>query len=331
MSFAWKPLLDACDPSLCPQTRIHPLPSFAQTEYTCNIYLKREDETGFGISGNKQRKYASLIPFLREQEFQEVGVIGGAHSNHVSGMLQLLNEHRIRAHLFLKESHNDHRGGNRFLIELLSTPDQIQWIAHEDWPRVVSIARDYFERKETAGYVIPEGGSCGPAWAGACTLMHDIIRNEEEHGFSFDQIFIDAGTGFMASSLVWMNAILQRSSHIHVVLVAGNEESFRRQLIRTQPYFPIPIHNLLPESLPEYTVHFPTTAKAFGSVNQTLRQAIKRYAQTEGVLTDPIYSAKLLYTAEHFLQKHTRLGNVLLIHSGGGTGLMGFSEQFFPL
>ena len=65
-------------------------------------------------------------------------------------------------------------------------------------------------------------------------------------------------------------------------------------------------------------------------MNQTLKIATLRYAQSEGLLTDPIYTTKLFYTAEQLIIDKKVSGNILIIHSGGGTGLLGFAEKFAP-
>ena len=53
----------------------------------------------------------------------------------------------------------------------------------------------------------------------------------------------------------------------------------------------------VPPKLPPIHWYQPMTAKSFGQVNLGLSLFIKEFAQQEGVLTDPIYSAKLCMTA----------------------------------
>ena len=68
----------------------------------------------------------------------------------------------------------------------------------------------------------------------------------------------------------------------------------------------------------------PTTAKGFGSVNKTIKLEIKRLAREEGLLVEPIYSAKLFYEARHKIIQENLQGNILIIHSGGLLTLTGF-------
>jgi 1-aminocyclopropane-1-carboxylate deaminase/D-cysteine desulfhydrase-like pyridoxal-dependent ACC family enzyme len=82
------------------------------------------------------------------------------------------------------------------------------------------------------------------------------------------------------------------------------------------------LHTVQPAN---WQLHFPATAKSFGSVNATIREFIRELARTEGVLSDPIYSGKMLFTLRDFLHSPPPItplsGRILAIHSGGGMGI----------
>ena len=65
-------------------------------------------------------------------------------------------------------------------------------------------------------------------------------------------------------------------------------------------------------------------ARSFGSTNSTIFKEIKSIASEDGILTDPVYSAKLFITAKRTIQDQSLDGNILLIHSGGALALSGF-------
>src|SRR5579883_147233 len=107
-------------------SRVHPL-----REFPC-VFVKRDDELGFGISGSKFRKYRCLIPQLREKK--EVIVLGGPSSNHVLSLTQLLIENGIQPILYLKGPPPVHTGGNFHYLQMLVPSSSIQWIPKADWP-----------------------------------------------------------------------------------------------------------------------------------------------------------------------------------------------------
>lgn len=270
-------------------SRIHPLNSFGP-----NVYVKRDDELSFGITGSKYRKYLSLIPWLLKKEAKEVVLIGSAYSNHVMGFSQLLIENGIKPIPFLLKGSNKKPTGNLLLTSMLC--DEIHWIDRSEWSLVEEMA-DTFARARERCIVIPEGAAIPEALAGAKTLAEDIERNEKENGLRFDHILVDAGTGMTALGLAGMQA------KIHVLLLAKSA-------------LELPAH---------FTCHHPENARSYGSVNRQVFNTIREIAKHEGILTDPIYSAKLFDEARRIFKDLE--GNKLIVHSGGGLALMKYQDN----
>ena len=298
------------------------MPTFSTA--TATVFLKREDELGFGVSGCKKRKYASLIPYLQQEKYELVYIIGGENSNNLVGLAQVLNEVKIPFFAYIKAQKNAQLKGNSLLLHLLTKPEQRIFVSTEEWENVEKIAEKEALSSGKKAYIIPEGASCTPSIEGLCGLMQDIQRNEAEMGLTFDYIFIDAGTAYTAAVLVAMNQFLARKTKIHIVHIAGDEELFHRQYKAVEDYFKEKNIFLMPDYEASTFHYFPIIARSFGSVNATIKRAIVDFAQQEGVITDPIYTAKLLLTAKNSIITQSLQGNVLIIHSGGGTGLMGF-------
>ncbi|MFT4552086.1 MAG: 1-aminocyclopropane-1-carboxylate deaminase [Chlamydiales bacterium] len=318
------PLIQEDFPS---HSRVHPLRTFSSEMITA--YVKRDDELGFGITGAKIRKYRSLIPFLLAQGIKEVVAIGGAHSNNIVGISQLLIEKGIKPTLFLRSTVSPKLQGNALLTSLLVKDSDIHWISRSEWASVEAEALKYATSKSSGGdkvFVLREGSSVSEALPGALTLALDIIRNEEEGKIQFQDIFIEAGTGLTAISLILAYAWLRKECNIHVLLLAEEKEAFEKELA----FFHHSFEELIQQSCTypkKYTLHRPKNARSFGSVNSRIFQEIITVARDEGILIDPIYSGKLFIETKRILYENPVQGNVLLIHSGGGLALSGYGEQ----
>jgi len=311
-----------CDPDWLAQTRVRPLRGFGG-EHT-DVWVKREDESGFGISGTKRFKFASLIPYLRKKGKPAV-LIGGSNSNHVVSAIQAFRENSIPFVLYLKRPHSKGKspGGNAFLLSLLADESDIVWVESADWPEVESIAS-----RELPDYeIIPEGGFHLASVPGACMLYREILRNERSLGIRFQHIFMDAGTGLSAGAIAAMLALSGRETTLQVMLAAGDQAFFEKQY-RKVSYWLGHFLECDPISAPKWQFAVPPTARSFGSVNATILGYVKQFARQYGILTDPIYTAKLFLTAEQIVGKDVATDTCLIIHSGGGTGLMGFAEKF---
>jgi len=308
-------LISHCQADLLTPTRVHRLRGFAQA--TAEVWVKREDESGFGLSGCKKRKYASLLPYLRTQQ-KPVLLLGGSHSNHIVGLTQLLRETGLPLRLYLKETHAPHLKGNGLLRHLLTCAEEIRWVSASEWPEVEALA----QAECPDHLIVPEGGTHPAALPGACTLWLDILRNEAEHGIQFDHVFIDSGTALIAGALLGMKQFQRPETMLHVVLTAGDKEFFYHQYARFQQWSEAWLGAAFP-ALGNVRLHLPATARAFGSVNATIRREVKHLAEVHGLLCDPVYTAKLFHTARKVIESESLTGKLLIIHSGGGTGLMG--------
>ena len=283
-------------------SRVHALRSFGK-----NWFVKRDDELGFSISGTKFRKYRTLIPYLRQ--FKEVVVTGGAFSNHVLGITQLLIENGIIPKLVLTGSPPKNSVGNYLFLQALVP--SIAWTT---------------EKVEEGVQVLAEGGSCFISFLGAMSLPLDIVRNEQENGVAFDHVFIEAGTGLSAAALLLGFAYLEKETMCRVLLMADSEAKFLEELARYHAEF----EGWLGEKCPfptRFSCERPSLAPSFGSTNAALFEFLVETARSEGFFLDPIYSAKLFY---HAKQKIPYLaGPTLILHSGGALTLSGFQSQLF--
>ncbi len=289
-------------------SRIHRLNHFPP-----HSYVKRDDELSCTISGSKLRKYASLMPALLQQNIQHLIIIAGPQSNNLLAAVQLAREHEMKMTAFLIKPWREELTGNYKFTRLFLEEEDIVWIEREEWSNVETQAQAFSTGLKDKSYILHEGASVPEAMEGAKLLGEDILRNEKESGIRFNHLFIDAGTGFSAIALIQSLYERQHPAMIHVLLLADNESVFKQKLLHWI--------GVLPENV---NVFLPSTAKAFGSVNQSIKAEIRRMAKEEGFLVDPVYSAKLFYESRKIIHHKNLEGNKLIIHSGGLLSLTGF-------
>lgn len=288
-------------------SRVHALNGFSE-----HCFVKRDDELSCGISGTKLRKYASLVPFWRKNNIRHLVIIAGAHSNNLLAALQLARENKLAVTALILKPKGSLIKGNFCLSQWFLSENDIQWIDRSQWSRVHSIARAIAADNQEKSFVLEEGASVKEAMPGAMSLADDIARNEKELGHHFEHIFIDAGTGFAAAALAHRLLKLNHLSTVHVLLLADSEGVYFNKIRQWLSYVP---HNL--------QSFIPTTAKSFGSINQSIKGEIKRVAKEEGILLDAVYSAKLFYQSRLKIQSEALHGYKLIIHSGGVLSLIG--------
>lgn len=309
--------------SLLPRTRVHPI-SLGQ-KLGHEVFLKREDEVGFAMTGGKLRKYASLIPWLKSQNFKEIGLIGGSNSNHLVSASQLLLAEGFKPKPIVKANYS--KGSNFQLLDLLVPQSDWKIIASEDWNSVDQIANDWKMESPTTRTFLPEGAFMEPALHGAMTLADDIWRNCDEHQIAFQNICIDAGTCLSAIALAFGLHQQGFSGNLHVVLMAESKAGFFERWNQAKIWLTGDQALTVDNFLEQIRLYPSITAPKFGNVNVTIRNAIPRFAREFGILTDPIYLAKLFLTCESILDQLLQGENMLLIHGGGAQSLLGFLNK----
>jgi 1-aminocyclopropane-1-carboxylate deaminase/D-cysteine desulfhydrase-like pyridoxal-dependent ACC family enzyme len=275
--------------------------------------VKRDDELSCGISGTKLRKYASIVPFIRASQIQHLIIIAGPQSNNLLAALQVARELNLKVTAFLLQPKSTGIQGNFKLSLLFLNSEDIVWVNRTDWNAVDDLACEYAQTLNEKSFVLQEGASVPQALNGAMSLAYDIKNNEDQLGIPFEHVFIDAGTGFSAAGLIHGLNELNHTGHVHVLLLADEESVFDSKMQGWLGYIP-----------ERYSCFYPTTARSFGSVNQKIKHEIRRLALEEGILADPIYSAKLFHESRRFLVEQNMKKTSLIIHSGGLLTMAGF-------
>ncbi len=291
-----------------------------------NVFVKRDDELGFGVSGSKIRKYLSLIPFLLNNKFETVILKGGLQSNNILSAAQLLIEHKIKPIILIPNTNQKLKPiGNFLLTCMFLNDDNIIYYSHNENEAI----EKYQLKMQATGkniFILNEGANTEEALNGCLTLPYDILKNEEKENIYFDHIFIDAGTGVMAAALILAFHYLQKKTKIHVLLVAGNKDYFENNLNNYLGIFNQTFNSNI--SFPtNFNVYYPTNAKSFGSTNSKVFEYISNNCKQNGFFLDPIYSAKLFFEGNIIITEKQITGNILLLHSGGALSLIGFQNK----
>ena len=71
-------------------------------------------------------------------------------------------------------------------------------------------------------------------------------------------------------------------------------------------------------------VYRPLKPRSYGATDAQLFEFIRHMARRCGILVDPVYSAKLFMRAFDLIAGQNCKGRILLVHTGGVSGMMGY-------
>lgn len=325
----------------CPESRVHPTPTLGE-----DVWVKRDDELSFGISGSKLRKFCSLIHYLKDGAYDYAFLTGGVYSNHLPGIVQVLNEQKMKFQIWLRKDQKSREAiANFALLQLLTEPSCFRWLDQSEWENMSSLMQKESVHLRSLGrkvFLIKEGAEQYESLPGAMSAALDIMRNEKtlsekrEQTFRFSTIYVDAGTGLSAIGLILGLSLQDHPRRVVVIGMADSEDVFFSRYQKYKKQLTDNFGFMLQDQHIDILYRRPPTAKSFGSTNARIFDKIRNLARKEGILVDPVYGAKLLLSLDQERvelpsfktfsnDKHEDLS--LWIHSGGSFSLTGFWRQ----
>lgn len=292
------------------------------------VFLKRDDELSFGVSGSKWRKLATLVPHLLRHPSRPVWLVGGLASNSVVAAAQVFREAGLNLRVLTptgRPTPHASRAPNAVLSTMILGPQDRKMVQPTALPATTAALRHLAHLGAITW--LDEGLDHPAAYPGAASLATDLQRNEDELGERFRHVVIDAGTGVSAAAMILKDARLLQGTgfrrRYHVVLIAGDEAYFGRQWTKVARTL-LGTEGLSPEKL-GVEFYRPEVGKSFGSTPAAVFATIRKVARQDGVLLDPIYTAK---TYEVLARRIAPLpGAKVMIHTGGGLSLGGFLDR----
>ena len=316
-----------------------------------NIYLKRDDETGIELSGNKVRKLEYSLAEAQRQGAQVIITCGALQSNHARATAVAAAKLGLETVLVLMEGEDQPANGNYMLDLILGV--RVIRLSPEDYSQNLSqIMKDLKKEYDLMGkpaYLIPIGASNGIGSFGYIEAIEEIIDQEKEMQVHFDAIIDTVGSAGSYAGLVIGNALYHGKYDIIGISIGADGEYFRNRSFE-----------IIEECCQylSYGLEEAITAESLGISKEGLMiidshrgqgyakntqedfDFIKKFAQMEGIFVDPVYTGKALKG----LCKEIELAdqgqaseiadfnfykNILFIHTGGLYGLFPKSQEFF--
>ena len=302
------------------------------------IYAKRDDcNSGLAMGGNKLRKMEYIVPDVIASNADTLVSIGGVQSNHTRMVAAVAAKLGLKCRL-VQESWVPHedavydRVGNILLTRLMGADS-----------RVVDDGFDIGIRKsweDAIREVEAEGGKPYPIPAGASVhklgglgyvgFAEEVRAQEAELGFTFDYIIVCVVTGSTQGGMVVGFAADNRADRVIGIDASGTPEQTWAQ-VREIVTNTAELVELGREVRDDEIVINPDYAyPAYGVPSHETNEAIRFAAQTEAMITDPVYEGKSMQGMIDLLHNgfFPDGSRVLYAHLGGAPALNGYSYTY---
>ncbi|MFQ5994878.1 MAG: 1-aminocyclopropane-1-carboxylate deaminase/D-cysteine desulfhydrase [Acidiferrobacterales bacterium] len=297
------------------------------------IWVKRDDLTGSGLSGNKVRKLEFSVGEALAQGCDTLITCGGLQSNHCRATALVGARLGLKVHLFLRGLPQGVADGNLFLDQLAGAafsffPPEEYYARHNEI--VAELVDDYANEGHKA-FVIPTGASDEIGVWGYVAACEEIKRDSERLGFTLDCIVSANGSGGTLAGLIAGNALHELGAVVYGINVDDDNAQFfdvkiRRDLRRWKERYG---QALDVEGLPINIVDG-YLGPGYGKTYPAMLDTIRRCARTEGIILDPVYSGKAFHgmLAEIERGRFADASDIVFIHTGGIFGLFAQRNEF---
>lgn len=311
-------------PLILAPTPLHRL-EFLSRELGLDLWIKRDDLTGFGFGGNKGRKLEYLIAEALALGAEVVVTFGAAQSNFIRQLGAACSMYGLKCAAAVMSmpydapagkplgSHAGSTGGNVLLDEILGVG--LRLLDDGDWETLFAASEALAHEYEAAGkrvYRIPVGGSSP---LGAYAFYQ--AASELNVG-PFDWIVCASSSGSTQTGLSYFFD----GSATRVLGIACDPEpeiasDFAEIGRGLAPMVDAP--RVLDAK--EFLMDFDSVGDGYGIVTPEGTQAIELMARREGIFLDPVYTAKAFAALVRRTKTGELSGRVLFWHTGGTPAL----------
>jgi D-cysteine desulfhydrase len=299
------------------------------------MWMKRDDQTGLALGGNKTRKLEFLLADALARGCDTLITTGAVQSNHCRQTAAAAASAGLGCHLVLGGQPPIGPNGNLLLDMLLGA--ELHWTSRENRLNRLGELREELAAAGKRPYFITYGGSDAVGASGYAAALEEALAQARDSSVEFDAIAFASSSGGTHAGLVAGSWALGSDAHVLGISIDETAADLKAKVAalatetashlgRPQPFRP---NDVLANA--DYL------GAGYGVVGDLEREAVRVMAQTEGILLDPVYTGRafgglldLLQRApEQFDRRGTGSPRILFWHTGGAPALFAYAGEIF--
>ena len=197
-----------------------------------------------------------------------------------------------------------------------------------------STVMETLKRRERKPYFIPPGASSHPLGGlGYARWVFDLLEQEKKLDVTFDAITLVAGScstlgGILAGlKLAQKEKMLGSKKRLIGISVLRDSEQDVKNLVlqiarTTASKMGVSVDDITAD---DFEIHTSYLGEGYGKLNDSTADAMKKLARMEGILTDPVYTGKVMSGLVDLSKKgrFDKGENILFLHTGGLPSVFG--------
>ena len=296
-------------------TPIQPLDRLSQRWGGPRIWVKRDDQTGTALMGNKVRKLEFCLGEALDRGARKVLTCGGLQSNHCRATAIACARLGLRCVVYLRTDEREPAPDGNHLLDRIAGAE-VRFVTPDEYRELGPTAE---------GYWVPEGASNEVGMWGYLKAAMELRKKP------FDALFHAVGSGGTTAGLVAGAKIHRVKTPLVGVCVCDDSDLFYAKiegLLRAArvrwpelPAFP-PVREAV-----EIVDGFVGEGYALNRPEEWA--LLREVAQTEGLLLDPVYTIKAMMGLRQAIRdgRFKKGQDVCFLHTGGVYALFPKREE----
>ena len=292
-----------------------------------HIWIKRDDLTGFGLSGNKVRKLEFHLAAAQEAGADTVITCGAFQSNHCRATALACARFGLDVRLVLRTPDGNKPATKvaNLIIDLLAGAT-IRYISQAEWEdrdAIMAEEADKLAAKGKTAYVIPQGASDKLGMWGMSLGFGELVEQiPEVIGREVVEVWHTGSSGGTTSGFGWGADRTGFQTPLVALCISEPAESLVARVRRIWESGVEAFGGEMPSPRLEYIDRYLTGG--YGMVNDELVEVQTEATRLTGLLFDSTYTGKAIYG----LRKEIAAGrfddddHVVFWHTGGGFGAL---------
>lgn len=298
------------------------------------IWIKRDDCTGLSTGGNKTRKLEFLMAEAQAAGADMVVTMGAVQTNHGRQTAAFAARLGLGCHLVLTNPNGSNdanylRNGNLLLDRLHGATTEIA-PADMHPNAALEAAAERFRAEGKTVYVAPVGGSTATGALGYANCAMELLTQVNDLGLTVDRLIHATGSGGTQAGLVAGFRAMSADLPVLGVSVSTPRDA-QIEKVRTLTDATVALLGAVGSIRgDDIAVDDGYIGKAYGIPSEGGLEAIRLFAELEGVLLDPVYTGK----AAAGMIDHIRKGRftagerIVFLHTGGSSALFAYDGAF---
>jgi D-cysteine desulfhydrase family pyridoxal phosphate-dependent enzyme len=309
-------------------TPLEPLPRLS-TELGPRIFIKRDDQTGLAGGGNKTRKLEFLVAdaLAAPRKADTLITVGAPQSNHARQTAAAAAKFGLRCILVLRGDAPPEATGNLLLDHLLGA--QVIWSGKRSREEVMEEVADEEKAAGRHPYPVPLGGSTPLGAAAYALAMVELKEQMEANNLNFDRIIFASSSGGTQAGLVVGAGMTGFRGEVSGISVDEDLETLRSTVARIATETATLLGQPRAYSPQDISANTDYLGAGYAIMGKPEREAIELFAQTEGILVDPVYTGRAAAGMIDLIRRGVigKQETILFWHTGGTPALWAYAGQ----